>query len=143
MTLTFFRPQRRPVPEERCPPPNGPECTSTQWIDVGHMRYGAAITDVAQMGPRGACPQSAFTATDPAELTPTEPPGPFQSPGLTDQTDGRLASGDSFTYQLNLTECFAGTPWNSGEVASVSFTAHPQSQTLTDATLADIRFKLE
>lgn len=114
--LTFWRPQRKPIPDERCPEPNGPECSSEQWIDMGGLTYGAT------QGAAGvSCPQENFTEADP-ELGPPSVIG--LRGGLTDSAPDRPANpGNTFTYTLNLTQCLAaqGLSYGVGEEREVNF----------------------
>jgi hypothetical protein len=125
--LTFWRPQRRPIPEERCPEPDGPLCTADQWIDIG------GLTNGANMGGPG-CPQSAFTNPDPLW---TQSPHPL-APGLTDPAPDRPASPDNkFSYELNLTQCAAnGVTFQQGDEKVVAFTARPGAPDFTQLNVA-------
>jgi hypothetical protein len=108
--LTFWRPQRRPIPPE----PGG-------WTDIGQLTYAAA----AAIGAQGACPQTAFTEDDP-NLTPAESEVPYGpgAGGLRDgATDQTATPANTLTYTLNLTECLRGVSWNPGETASFNFGA--------------------
>ena len=112
LTLTFWRPQRRPIPPE-----------TGDWVDIGGLTYKSIVQHVG--APPGgtevakSCPQSTLSSTD---LSP--PPGPF--PGgsaLVDPAPDRPASpANTFTYTLNLSECLRqlGVSWNSGETLGLT-----------------------
>lgn len=129
LTVTFWRPQRRPIAGELCPPPEGRLCGADEWIDIGGLAYSTIMQHVGAL-PGGTtvqkpCPQSSFSTTD-QSLTPTPSAGP--SPGFTDLAADRLASpANTLTYTLNLRQCLAslGVPWNSEQPElSVDFTAN-------------------
>jgi len=108
LTLTFWRPQRRPIPPETAP-----------WIDIGGLDYSPGIAD---MGIR--CPQSSLSETDPNLTAP--PPGTLQGGGFTDLAADRPASAtNTLTYTLNLTRCLAshGFSFEPGETRGFKFSA--------------------
>jgi hypothetical protein len=87
--LTFWRPQRRPIPGE----------TGT-WIDIGGLLHHAGIADIDS-----SCPQSAYSNPS-SGLNPTDPAG--EDPGFRDAAPDRPASpANTFAYTLNLTRCFS------------------------------------
>lgn len=102
VTLTFWRPQRKALPEE-----------PGEWIDVGHTVYvagGRGIDQDASSYPGGGCRPSAYSETDP-DLAPTQAPDSplwFNSVfGLEDSSDDQPASpANTFTFTLNLSHCF-------------------------------------
>jgi hypothetical protein len=116
VTLTFWRPQRKPIPEEKCPEPDGPECDPKEWIDIGGLTYGA---DSGPSPAGGSCPQTNFTGFDPEQLSPpTIPPTINWLGGLTDNAPDRPADpGNTITYTLNLTQCLAahGISFSAGD----------------------------
>lgn len=96
LTVTFWRPQRRAVPEWG---------ESGTWIDIGGLKYHV---EVEESGSR--CPQDAFSENDP-ELAAN------MNPGLTDLAPDRPAdAANTFTYTLNLTRCLEanGFSFNDG-----------------------------
>jgi hypothetical protein len=112
VTLTFWRPQRRPIPPE----PGG-------WVDIGRLFYAAQPreADAAQ------CPPRTLSERDP---NLARGPGPGDEPfdpsigGFTDLAPDRPASpANTFTYTLNLTQCLAssGISFNSGESRTFAF----------------------
>ncbi len=116
--LTFWRPQRRPIPPE-----------TDEWIDMGGLDYF-----VAALPERGAqfCAQDSYSSSDP-NLVPQEivgdwPPGG----GYWDQADDRPASpDDTAAFEVNLTECFERTGFaieESGGWIELGATAHKGSQ---------------
>lgn len=102
VTLTFWRPQRKALPEE-----------PGEWIDVGHTVYVASRRGILQDPsdfPGGSCPPTAYSETDP-NLTPTPAPdfplwfNPVS--GLEDSSDDQPASpANTFSFTLNLSRCF-------------------------------------
>jgi hypothetical protein len=100
ITLTFWRPQRRPVPDE-LPPGAG------NWIDIGGLLHYARVFGAA---PDGPCPESSYSAVEPG-LVPS--PG-FPASGLPHFlliddafTDKAADPGNTFSYTLNLSQCRA------------------------------------
>lgn len=108
VTLTFWRPQRRPIPPE-----------TAQWIDIGRLNYTAGPGDGS------SCQQSDFSETDPnlRPLTKADV-GNNNYFGVKDLAPDRPANPvNTFTYTLNLTRCLAsgGTSFNPGETRTFSF----------------------
>lgn len=134
ITLEFWRPQRRPIPEE-----------AGEWIDVGGLIYGLIANNVG--GPGGSavnqpCPQSALSTND-SSLTAG---GPTGTPGFTDLAPDRAANTtNNLSFTVNLTDCLAsgGASWPVGAEASVGLSAilAPGGQIFTGAgqTLAFTR----
>lgn len=105
VTMTFWRPQRRPIPPE-----------SADWIDMGGLSYTAKTHFTAQPG----CPQSAFSENDPNLAPAVELP----DGGVTDLAADQPANpANTFTLTLNLTECRAnhGASFDPGETIGLSF----------------------
>jgi hypothetical protein len=127
LTLTFFRPQRRPTSEAECAQPS-PACTENEWIDMGGLVYTATSGDAgAMLNDAGWCPKSAFSETDP-NLVPGGPeePGSEGEAGFTDQAGDRAANpNNTFTYTFNLTACLRsyGISFNPGETREFKFNA--------------------
>ena len=129
--LTFWRPQRKPIPGERCPEPNGPECSPEQWIDIGGLTYGAT------QGNGGvSCPQENFSTADP-QLSPHSIGVLGFRGGLVDSASDRPADpGATFAYTLNLTQCLAAQEmsFGVGEERLVNFMGAPHG---SDSDRAD------
>ena len=111
LTLTFWRPQRRPIPPE-----------PAAWTDIGGLTYATGLSGVGL-----ACPQSALSTTDP-NLTPSPVGGMggtlTMGGGFTDLAPDRPAStANTFTYTLNVTGCLGslGRSWSLGETLGLSF----------------------
>jgi hypothetical protein len=107
LRLTFWRPQRRPIPPE-----------SGAWTDIGGLTYATRLSGVGL-----ACPQSALSSTDP-NLTPASAPVFGMGGGFTDLAPDQPAStANTFTYTLNVTQCLAslGRSWSSGETLGLDF----------------------
>jgi hypothetical protein len=124
LTLTFWRPQRRPIPGEKCPEPNGPPCSPDEWIDIGGLVWAVQLEHIGL-----ACSQERFSESDP-NLNP--PTGPTFAPGggLTDTAPPAPTSPQSrVTYTLNVSQCLAdhGIPFNSGETRSLQFLSVAQA----------------
>lgn len=104
VTLTYWRPQRRPIPGEEGHGVPG------AWTDIGGLTYTAGIADLG-IPP---CPQGTFSEVDPNLGSPTLPiPG-----GLTDAApDQPAAVENTFTLTLNLSECLSShqISWTQGE----------------------------
>lgn len=120
VTLTFWRPQRRPIPPEK-----------GDWVDIHGLTHYTVVASIAeQRSPQELpqpglpiskpCPQSAYSTADP-NLTPTAPP---VNPGFTD-LDPPASPVNTFTYTLNLSRCLAslGASWHPGDEASIGFNA--------------------
>lgn len=106
MKLTFWRPQRKPIPPE-----------PGAWTDIGKLRYSATVQSAGAM-----CPQASFSEDD-ANLSPNTPP---DRGGVTDLAPDQPANpASTLTYTLNLTSCMAavGATWKPGETALVNFSA--------------------
>jgi hypothetical protein len=98
VTLNFWRPQRRSIPEEV--PPGG-----ARWIDIGGLEYFAGVVFG---GGGGFCPQNSYSESDPnlSPGTATGPPG--GGPVLADSVPDQPANPDNtFTYTINLSQCVA------------------------------------
>ncbi len=107
--LTFWRPQRRPIPPE-----------TADWIDIGGLNYFVAALPTEPDTFEGRfCAQDSYSTSDP-NLVPQEISGDyFSGGGYRDLADDRPASSDNtMTFQLNLTECFetAGASLESGQI---------------------------
>jgi hypothetical protein len=104
-TLTFWRPQRRPIAADP-PSPSG-------WIDIGGLLYTATNSDGRP------CPGAALSSSDPnlrlVDGFQGNPGASFQdtAPNLA----AVAASNNRFAYRLNLTRCLAskGLSFNVGD----------------------------
>lgn len=134
VTLTFWRPQRTPVPPE-----------TAQWIDIGGLTHIAAFgCDENGCGNKN-CPPAAYSTPAGSELTLRTLP--IQGAGLADSAPDREANPqNTFTYTVNLSECLrdprgpaANAPltWNSGQERQLVF----QATTLLDRAEQIIYFK--
>jgi hypothetical protein len=108
VTLTFWRPQRRRIANDR---PAGPGESAT-WTDSGGRDYGIGTSPVGA----GPCPQSAFSdpGSEPVpNLLTLPPPGPpgSQGPvvgggGFRDLALDQPANpNNKLTFTLNISEC--------------------------------------
>jgi hypothetical protein len=120
VTMTFWRPQRTPIPPETAP-----------WIDMGGLNYGVSIED------SGACPASTTTESDP-NLEP-RPLTPGIDGGYTDRaTDLPANPANTFTFSLNLTQCLAahGQTFNPGEERTIRIDASAAGGDSANAVLS-------
>jgi hypothetical protein len=115
LTLSFWRPQRRPIPPE-----------TGQWIDIGHLLYAVPrIINLEGPPPQPStmpCPQSAFSTADP-NLTPS--PGAGGGSLKDSAADQSANPANTVTYSLNVTQCLAttGLPWDPGHELQFQFQA--------------------
>ena len=101
LRLTFWRPQRAPIPPESAP-----------WIDIGHLNYGAGFSDTGQM-----CPRSTFSDPSPT-LAAAPSANDWFGSVFTDQVADQPANpANTLSYTLDLTKCLAahGRSFNPGE----------------------------
>jgi hypothetical protein len=121
VTVTFWRPQRRPGPKEP-----GYSDPPSAWIDIGRLAYTAQAADIG-----GVCPSSAFLRAAPSDpnlepATPDDAPKVFNNGrgGFLDRAVDRPSNAaNTLTYRLNLTRCLAahGLSFNSGEQRGMEF----------------------
>jgi hypothetical protein len=128
VTLTFFRPQRRPIGSE-----------AGEWTDIGGLTYSAGV------GAQG-CPQTAFSADPNAMAVPlTEVPYAPGAGGLIDRALDQPATGITLTYALNLTQCLRGDTWSPGEERSFNFGAvdSAEGNVSVTETVPGVTFELQ
>jgi hypothetical protein len=126
VTLTFWRPQIRPIPPE-----------PGAWVDVGGLVYRAVPQATPGAGPVDECPQGAYE--DHPGLTL---PGGESSPGLVDEAPNRPADpSNTLTFTLNLTQCLAarGLSFNPGEEHAFNFGA--RALNARDIAIQRVHFK--
>ena len=111
--LTFWRPQRRPIPPE-----------TGEWIDMGGLAYYVAALSEAGQG--HYCAQDSYSSSDP-NLVPREITGDWPAGGgYGDLAEDQPASpANTITFKLNLTECFdtVGLSLEPGEGAQLELGA--------------------
>ena len=120
LTLTFWRPQRRPIAGE-----------TGEWTDIGGLTYSVPrLVNPELPGDQqidsaaGPCPPSAFSTTD-QDLTPGTVPFSGEG-GLQDTVPDRAASAaNTITYTLDITQCLAtkGASWQPGHELQFFFDA--------------------
>jgi hypothetical protein len=114
VTMTLWRPQRRPIAGEACLG-NAPPC---EWIDMGHLDYGI------QSAGKGGCPQNDLSESDPNLKKGSHPSNFGQNSGFfTDLASDQPANpANTFTYTVNLTRCLSafGLSFNPGEIRKFS-----------------------
>jgi hypothetical protein len=129
VTLTFWRPQRRAIPDSDPP--------GATWMDVGGLTYG-----VGTQGHTGFCPQEAFSEDDP-NLT-TAPSDVFlqggggfydTKPDLP-SSPGDTSAGRTFTYTLNLTDCLADAGLPFGDEQMLTLTGVPGAANFASQTVS-------
>ena len=105
LRLTFWRPQRRAVPDEVA-------AGAGQWIDMGGLIYYAAA-----LGGRAPCPASVYSNVDPSLTASVQGglTGPGNQPVLIDSARDQPADPhNTFSYTLDLSQCLAaaGASWS-------------------------------
>ena len=91
LTLTFWRPQRTPIPPE-----------TAQWIDIGGLTYSARPMRDLKTGAvlEANCPPDAYATSDPSLRV--------ELGAIKDTASDRPASAaNTFTYSVNVTRCLA------------------------------------
>lgn len=149
LTFKLWRPQRRPIAGEICPPPDNRPCTAVDWIDIGGLVYAAGVSHFGGPPPGGVsnlgvCPQNTFSTGD-SQLTPQPTPPPSgQSAGFVDGALDQPASAtNTLTYTLNVSRCLASfgiSSWMPGQELDLAFTAKDHS---LDATEQGATFTLK
>jgi hypothetical protein len=124
VTVTLWRPQRRPTSESECVQPPAPDCTQREWIDVGGLDYTAGSRE-GQLRTRDAgwCRQGDFATSDP-NLSPGFPDP--QGGGFRDRASSRqVNAANTLTYKLNLTNCLQafGIGFGPGQTQTFGFEA--------------------
>ena len=130
VTLTFWRPQRRPIPPE-----------TGDWIDIGGLNYRASLADIDPG--EFTCEQNAYSTSDP-NLTPTDPTTEPGGGGFRDLSGNQSASpNNTFSYQLNLTECLSskGFSFNPGETRGFQLTAVTPQLNANDTAGVSVFFR--
>jgi hypothetical protein len=116
VTLTFWRPQRQPIP--------GSDPPTAQWMDIGHLTYTAYAPAAGHPAIAGGCPQATFSTTDPNLALPELPI--LGTGGLEDlENDQQTSPGNTLTYELNLSQCLAANElsFDPGEKQTINFMA--------------------
>jgi hypothetical protein len=136
LTLTFWRPQRRPIPPE-----------TAEWIDIGGLTYmvGPPCFQTTGCLPHN-CPPDAFSTAD-SNLRPASLPS-FVGGGLADSAADQAASpANTLTYSVNLTRCLAvnGRSWDPGQSFGFRFigTNHKVTGLITDLVQQNVEFRRE
>jgi hypothetical protein len=123
LTLTFWRPQRRPIPPDPETGLGGDACLQDdppcKWIDIGGLTYTTGLSGVGFV-----CPQSSLSENDPEELEPATSPVLHTGGGVSDLAPDRAAdAANTFTYTVNVTQCLesTGRSWAQGETLGLDF----------------------
>lgn len=127
LTLTFWRPQRRPIPPETAP-----------WMDIGGLTYvdgfGCVVNGVGNRCGNKNCPLGAYSVPASSELTPTTLPGHFGG-GLQDSAPDRSADPqNTFTYSVDLSECLRNPRAGLGNDTPLSWDPGKESQLVFQGT---------
>ena len=147
LTLELWRPQRTPIEGELCPPPDGPACAPTQWIDIGglsHSVWVLAIGTFPSTFVGQPCPPSTLASSDP-DLLPPSPGGtePFAFIDLA--ADGPAHPDNRLTYALNLTQCLTSLgvagQWTAGEQVTLDFRARAAAIASPDSASQLVAFE--
>lgn len=104
VTVTLWRPQRRPTSERECVQPDPPGCMAREWIDVGGLDYTASSREgQAKTKDAGWCTQLDFSSSDDNLVAGFQDP---QGGGFRDRApSGPPGVTNTFTYKLNLSRC--------------------------------------
>lgn len=139
LTFTFWRPQRKPIDGELCPPPDDRLCTTDQWIDIGGLTYSVGVSHFGNPpagGVFGACPQGTVSTADSNLMPPPTPPPPGQSVGFVDGAPDQPASQtNTFSFTLNASQCLASfgiSSWDAGQELGLAFTGKDLSFDMTE-----------
>jgi hypothetical protein len=130
VTMTIWRPQRRPTSEAECAQPPAPLCVENEWIDIGGLTYG-----VAHEG-RGPCQPGAYSEDDPTTPVIEDDPNLALTTGATDEGTGLTDTREppdqptnpqqTLTFTVNLTQCTSSSaPWPPGETRRIRLNATP------------------
>jgi hypothetical protein len=143
VTLTFWRPQRRPIgvgaSKEACLD-DTPPC---DWIDIGGLNYRATTGDGHAAGD---CPQGSFSENDPNLEDPSSPILGGRAGGFRDSRqppDQPANANDTLTYTLNLTGCLESNGFGSSfdesdETVLFGFMASPPSGELVGGVAGQV-----
>jgi hypothetical protein len=125
LTLTLWRPQRRPIPPE-----------TAEWMDLGGLLYSVGFGTTPEAPPAvqegfKGCPQDAISTSDPDLASTQTPGGGFGGGRFADRAPDRPASAaNTLTYTVNITQCMASIRENACRIYGVCgpFTWDPGQQ---------------
>ena len=149
LTLELWRPQRTPIEGEQCPPPTGPPCAPTQWIDIGGLSHSVWVFTIGTFPSTFVgqpCPPSALASSDPDLLPPSSDGAePFAFIDLA--ADGPANPDNRLTYVLNLTQCLTSlgvdSQWTAGEEVTIDFRARAAAIPSPDSATQLVTFDRE
>lgn len=118
VSMTFWRPQRKPIPGSG---------EGSDWVDIGRLKYTADVPNAPRggfggpgQGP-GNCPAASYTATSPSLSVGAD--------GVIDgASDAPSTPANTLTFSVNLTQCLAkaGLVWTAGQVLQVDIQARSE-----------------
>lgn len=122
LTLTLWRPQRRPISPETAP-----------WIDIGGLTYSVnpwtSTSRGGVLNVQTSCPPDAYATDDPA-LTP----------GLKDTAADQPANpANTISYSVNVSRCLQASgarPWEAGEELQIHFNTRNEAAEAADLIVA-------
>jgi hypothetical protein len=114
VTLTFWRPQRKPIPSSG---------EGSDWIDIGLLRYTADVPNAPGGGGSGPgnCAASTYTTSDPNLSVSAD--------GVLDSaTDQPASTTNTLTFSVDLEQCLAaaGQTWSTGQTLQVDIQARSE-----------------
>jgi hypothetical protein len=105
LTVSLWRPQRRPTPSEP-----GYADPPTAWTDVGGLSYQTVLGGPDWGAGNMACPNDSLSSLDP-QLTPASLPGSVDQVGgfidTRDPADQPASPDATLTYSIDITKCIA------------------------------------
>jgi hypothetical protein len=162
VTVTLWRPQRRPIGEGR----NRESCLDDpdpcEWVDIGGLQHIVGVGGDFPGAGGNTCPEAAYSAPGPnLEIVAAPPPDPEDEDAvagdgwiLDKAKDARADPANTFTYTVNLSECLRSAQppnddfvppegWEIDETKKVSFSSRDGAGGIASGTAAghDVWFK--
>jgi hypothetical protein len=131
MDLTFWRPQRRPIPPE-----------PGAWTDIGKLSYAVSFQQVGGQDTsliRTHCPTTAFSETDPNLVVQAVPE--IAAGGVGDlAVDQPADPTHTLRFTLDVTDCLAahGLSWHPGETAWLRLGSYEDGISSTNTTASTL-----
>ena len=120
LSVSVWRPQRRPTSPGECVQPPAPGCIATEWIDMGGLVHSVTAGPPGR-GHAAECPPDAFSAPGPNLVATSLNP---ELGGFFDQSrDQAVGPDNAVEFKVNLTRCLesAGLSWGTGSTREVKF----------------------